>query len=89
MRYMVELNFVNVVGKGWYGQSMAYTYDLGKHELECIGDFTRENVEQWLGTHAGDFQSILDFEATAGDAWIEFSTDEGSMAYADCFPSYE
>ena len=31
--------------------------------LDDIGEFTRDAIEDWLGTHAGDFSSITDFYA--------------------------
>ena len=84
MRYMVERNFVQVVGKIWMPAIKAATeYPLTKYDLKNIGDFNRENVEQWLCTHAGDFQSIEDFYATAGDKEIPWSNEESEFFYSD------
>ena len=88
MRYMMEHNFVHVIGKIWMpAVTAAYTYDLSAHDVETIGEFTRENVESWLATHAGDFQSIDDFEATIGDAWLSWNCEESESIFNDCmFP---
>ena len=89
MRYLVERNFVQVIGSIWMpAGTCAMEYTLSRHDVESIGDFTRENVEQWLATHAGDFQSIDDFQATVGDAWLEWADEESELLYGDCmFPS--
>jgi len=83
MRYVVEKNFVRVIGKGWYGQKMCYEYPLSKSDAENIGEFIRENIEDWLSTHSGDFQSIDDFYATVGEDEIQFKDEEKEMEYWD------
>lgn len=90
MRYIVERNFVQVVGPIWLPNVTAATeYKLDAFDLENIGDFTRENVEQWLCTHAGDFRHVEDFYATAGDIEIPWATEEGELAYQDAQGSTE
>lgn len=86
MRTVIERNFVNVIGHIWQpGIGVcAMTYTLGRYEVENIGDFTRENVEEWLTSHSGDFQEVLDFEATVGDKWISWADEESEMTYLDC-----
>lgn len=85
MRYMVERNFIRVVGKIWMPfVTCAMEYPLSAYDIENIGEFTRENVEQWTATHCGDFQSITDFYATVGDQEIPWATEEGEMTYSDC-----
>jgi hypothetical protein len=85
MRYMVERNFVRVVGKIWLPPvTAAMEYPLRKYDLETIGEFTRENVERWLCTHAGDFSSIIDFYATSGDIEIPWGTEDGELIWEDC-----
>jgi hypothetical protein len=84
MRYMVEENFILVVGTIWMPATTASTrYELSRYDLDNIGEFTRENVERWLSTHSGDFQHVQDFYATAGDVEIPWATEEGEIAYAD------
>jgi hypothetical protein len=45
--------------------------------------FTRESVENWLGTNAGDFSQVVDFHATAGAVDIAWSSEENELAYYD------
>ena len=86
MRYMVEKNFVRVVGHIWQPGvgPCAMEYTLSDYHVRNIGEFTRENVEDWLTKNAGDFQSITDFYATVGDKEIPWATEEGEIAYSDC-----
>jgi hypothetical protein len=67
---------VNVVGKVWMGGKAATTYQLSDQDLESIGEFTRDKVEGWLKTHAGDFQQIDDFEAFCGSEEIQWENEE-------------
>ena len=80
---------VEVVGKIWMPMTTAaYIYDLSDYDLENIGEFTRENVDDWLGTHAGDFSSIQDFHAVCGDVEIPWQSEENEMTFCDCmYPS--
>lgn len=89
MRYMVEKNFVQVIGKIWQPgcRICAYEYPLTSYDLENIGELNRENVEQWLCSHAGDFQSIKDFRVSVQDIEIPWNSEESEMDYSDCmFP---
>ena len=97
---MARQGTINVVGVHWgayleRGSLMpiteataAYTYSLGEYELENIGKFTRENVQDWLDTHAGDFSVIKDFEAASGEVEIPWASEESdclffNMMYGD------
>ncbi len=85
MRYMVERNFVQVIGTIWMpATTAAMEYPLSSYDVENIGKLTRENVEQWLTTHSGDFQGIDDFYATVGDTEIPWNSEESEMTYNDC-----
>jgi len=65
-----------------------YRYELRDYDLENIGEFTRENVDSWLSTHAGDFSSIKDFHAVAGDSEIPWKSEENELEYQDItYPS--
>jgi hypothetical protein len=52
------------------------------------GNITRESVQDWLDSHAGDFQTIDDFRADIADGdrdvIIEWATEDGEMTYSDC-----
>ncbi len=89
MRYLVERNFVQVIGTIWMpAATCAMEYPLTAHDVENMGRFTRDNVEDWLTSHAGDFQEITDFRATFGDEWIEWDSEESEITFNDCvFPS--
>ena len=77
--------FVQLVGKIWIPQvTCAQCVNLTDYDLANIGDFTRENVEQWLCTHSGDFQSVDDFRAVCGSVEIEWANPESEFAYCDC-----
>ena len=86
MRYMVENNFVNIVGRMWLPPVMGATsYSLSDYDLKIIGKFTRKNVWKWLATRAGDFQEVIDFYATAGDTEIEWENLENKEIFDKAF----
>ena len=91
MRYTIKRNFVQVLGTIWMPTvTCAMEYPLTAYDVANIGEFTRENVEAWLDTHSGDFQSIKDFAATVGDEWINWADEENEFTYQDCmYPSDE
>ena len=83
---------VQVIGKVWMPSvTCAMEYPLSDYDLENIGKFTRRNVELWLCTHAGDFQSVEDFRAVCGDKVIEWRKGEDSeCTFCDCmYPAEE
>lgn len=92
MKYTVRKSIVRVVGRIWMPAVIASNvitmsaYDIDNARDED-GKITRESVEDWLGSHAGDFQSIIDFEASIedGDLTIDipFASEDGEMAYID------
>ena len=82
--YTVTTHDVHVVGKGWYGQTMVYTYKLSSYDLENLGELTRDNVQRWLDTHSGDFQRVDDFWASLGEWESDWATEEGELTWNDC-----
>ena len=94
MRYTVRKSVVYVVGKIWMpaitaGQEIVLRdYDV-ENCRDDNGQITRESVSEWLGGNTGDFQSIEDFSASIedGDQTVDipWATEEGEMAYSDCF----
>lgn len=86
MRYMVERNFVQVLGKIWQPGvgPCAMEYPLNAYAVKNIGRFTRRNVELWLCSHAGDFQSIIDFRASVGVKEIPWANEENELTFNDC-----
>lgn len=85
MRYMVERNFVQVLGVIWMPAiTCAQEIKLRAYDVENIGEFTRENVSDWIDKNAGDFQSITDFYATMGDVEIHWANEDNEITYNDC-----
>ena len=81
---LVREDYILVVGRIWMPAiTCSLRINLSQYDLDNIGKFTRENVEQWLSTHSGDFQSVQDFYATAGRKHIPWATEEGEMAYME------
>lgn len=58
---------------------------LSKYDRENIGEPTRKNIEQWLTTHTGDFQNIIDFEADFGtdNVRVPWEKEDSEVAYDD------
>ena len=82
MKFTVEKNWINVVGTIWMPAVTAtYTYQLTQYDMENIGEPTRENVETWLSTHAGYFQSIKDFHALVGETEIPWKDEENEFLF--------
>lgn len=86
MRYTVERNFVRVLGRIWLPDCIGATeYPICvPRDLEIIEHFTRENVERWLATRAGDFREVLDFYATVGSKEIPWNSEENEHMYDHC-----
>ena len=93
MKYMVRKSFVQVVGTIWLPPvTAATTYPLRQYDIDNARDdagaITRESVEQWLYTHAGDFQSIDDFSASIEDGEdtidIPWESEDAECTFYDC-----
>ena len=97
MRYMVERNFVQVIGRIWQPGigDCAMEYPLDAHGVEEIrgygnGEITRDAVERWVCFHAGDFQEVKDFRCSIGDLEIPWKTEESEFTFSDCmYPAEE
>ena len=89
MKFTIERNWIEVIGIIWMPAiTCAQRIDLDSFQVSNIGEPTRENVEDWLGSHAGDFQSIEDFHAIVGKTEIAWKNEESESTYNDCmFPS--
>ena len=84
-RYTVVTKDIHVVGRGWYGQTMAYTYRLSDYDIENMGDFTdRESVFLWLDCNAGDFSYVDDFCVDVDEYNSGWATEEGEILFNDC-----
>jgi hypothetical protein len=72
VRYTVRKSVVRVIGQIWMpSTTAAQTYELSDYDVDNArddeGKITRESVQRWLDTHAGDFASVTDFEASIED----------------------
>lgn len=88
MRFTVERNYLDVVGKIWMPNVIAsLRINLSACDLENIAaedaPTLRERCDLWLTKHSGDFSRVLDFSGPVGDEWVEWGTEEGEMAYID------
>lgn len=93
MKYVVRKSVIWLVGYIWMpmgvpcGQCLTLDgYDV-ENARDAEGKITRESVEQWLATNAGDFREITDFSASIEDndqtVDIPWATEAGELAYAD------
>lgn len=84
-----RIAYINVVGKGWYGQTGAVVIQLRDYDLENIESFDRDSIESWLDRNTGDFQSIIDFEVYIGANHIPFQDESGENLFMDCMYPYD
>jgi hypothetical protein len=81
----IREDYVEVIGTIWMpAVTAAYRYPVSGYDAEQIGAVTRENVEQWLTTHAGDFQHVKDFHASIGHDDVPWADEESECTYNDC-----
>ena len=86
---------IDVIGPIWWpaGSTAATTYNVTGYDVENMrgddGQVTRESVELWLGSHAGDFQHVTDFHASIEDGadtvdipWQQ--SEESELTFNDC-----
>ena len=86
--YTVTVRKINVIGQIWQpGFTCAMSYRLTKHDVEMIGELTRENVERWLMSHSGDFQSVQDFHADIADFDSPWENEASELTFLEAmFP---
>jgi hypothetical protein len=103
MKYTTRTSVVRVIGRIWMPSTIAaQAITLSLHDVEnardSLGRVTRESVQRWLDSHAGDFAEIADFEASieVEDEWVEGGTvdipwadEESEMIYIDCMSGDE
>lgn len=78
--------YVDVLGVIWMPPIKACTtYILSDYDLDNIGEFTRDNVEEWLAKNAGDFQYVIDFSACAGAGFIDWDSEENGLYFTDIY----
>lgn len=91
MRYQVSVSYVDVLGYIWMPHGLgSQRLKLSAYDLDNIqndGAITREDVEQWLTMHTGDFSNVVDFNASIewNGETLDFpwTTEDNEMAYCD------
>ena len=91
---------IDVIGRIWMPNTkaaMTYRPRVVPSGADCYGDDLeaperglpadwREAIDQWLATHAGDFQMIDDFSAYLPDrSVVPWATEDSELAFYDCF----
>lgn len=100
MRYMVRKSVVDIIGTIWVpmGPIFAQHKELSSYDVDNMrgqdGKITRDSVEQWLMTNAGDFSSVKDFRASIEDGNETIDIDwqlgeESDCEYSDAMFSSE
>ena len=94
MSYTVTKQQIQVLGYLWMPSCLAATcLTLYGYDMENLGDPTdRDAVENWIGSHSGDFSQVLDFRADfhIEDKHIvhEWAREDSACEYDDCmYPS--
>ncbi len=83
--YTVTVREINVIGTIWMpAVTAATTIKLSSYDVENIGELNRENVEDWLNCHSGDFQSIQDFRADIADFQSDWQSEDSECIFIDC-----
>jgi hypothetical protein len=87
------VSHIDVIGPIWMPNATAATsYSLTEHDIENMrgddGKITRDDVEDWINCHSGDFRHVEDFNAIIrdGEATLEFgwSNEESDLTYNEC-----
>ena len=65
MRYTTLVCRVDFLGFTWHQTRVlcAQSITLSSDDMGNLGEWTRDNVAQWLALHSGDFQEVTDFRA--------------------------
>jgi hypothetical protein len=98
VKYTVRKSVIRVIGQIWMpATTAATTYELDSYAVgnarDDEGRITRESVQRWLDTHAGDFQSVTDFEASIedGDTTVDipWADEDSELTFGDCTNDYD
>ena len=100
MRYMVEKNFVRMIGPIWMPATVAaMEKDLSSFDVDNILGYaehlhserklTREAIAHWLSLNSGDFQGVDDFRASIGDQKFPWEKEDSEIEYNDCMHGNE
>jgi len=81
-KLLIEKRYIEIVG-GY----TTWSIDLTLWDVFCIGEFTRENVEDWLAANwmrriRFKDDGFVDFHAVCGEQDIPWATKEGFECYS-------
>ena len=80
-----RIAYIDVVGIIWMPEvTCAQTIPLTNYDLDNIDDFTREAFALWLGSHAGDFQQVIDFSVRIGSETLPWTNEDNELTFNDC-----
>lgn len=86
--YTVTVKEIYVIGKIWMPAiTCAQTIKVTDHDIENMkdnGELTRDSIENWLGCHTGDFQSIIDFSVDIADFQSPWADPDSEFIFMDC-----
>ena len=82
MRYIIRDDHIKVIGKIWSGAWTTYQHQITNEDIKEIGNFTKENVKNWLNKKATDFELIKDFYATFLDDEIHWESEKSEGIYS-------
>ena len=91
MKRITPSNRICILGRIWMPAVVcAQVLHPSAYDIENMrnrrGKITRRSVEDWLSTHAGDFQSILDFSVSLDEElesdWAK--GEESDFQFTDC-----
>jgi len=100
-RYMVEHNYVQMIGPIWQPgfDCCAMDKELSAYDVRNIraiakelfdsNAITRDAIAHWLSLNSGDFQHVADFYASIDDEDFPCADEESEFAYCDCMSDSE
>lgn len=94
MKVTIERNWIDILGRIWMPPVVcAQRKELSIYDISCMGMKvndapTRDEVEQWLLLHSGDFQEVIDFHAVIGETEIPWKDEENELKFFDCMDDF-
>lgn len=88
----IRKSYIHIIGELWYPGTGATTLTASDHDLENMQDddgaYTRESIDNWIGAHSGDFQSVTDWSADLSlsngvDIEFPFENKKNEFAFSD------
>jgi hypothetical protein len=87
----IAIRKIEVIGRIWQPCMgvCGMTYSLDRSDVKNIralggGQLTRDAVQGWLETNAGDFQSIIDFHADIEEFDSPWVSEDNECTFLNC-----